>query len=218
MSESALISNGQDACGKRERTKAANRDSILNAARQVFAELGYEATTVRDIIRGTDLASGTFYNYFKSKEEVFDALARQSVTEFQPYLRKVKDNADSIEDYIEGAIHAYFMFLSTYGNKEVAARASASTEGDSLRVDTPEMQAVFNEIRRDLEEYLDHQDISGIDTEYLTAAAIGLAREVGGCMILRDNETNKQSIESVSKFASGLLLNGLKSLTSAETP
>ena len=49
--------------GRRARTKARNREAILAAARQVFAELGYEAASVRDIIRRTDLASGTFYNY-----------------------------------------------------------------------------------------------------------------------------------------------------------
>src|SRR5262249_45547626 len=71
MSDAATI----EPIGKRERTKAANRTAILAAARKVFAQLGYEAATVRDIIRGTDLASGTFYNYFRSKEEVFEALA-----------------------------------------------------------------------------------------------------------------------------------------------
>jgi AcrR family transcriptional regulator len=59
----------QEAVGRREQSKAANRQAILDAARRVFAQLGYEAASVRDIIRGTELASGTFYNYFKSKEE-----------------------------------------------------------------------------------------------------------------------------------------------------
>ena len=60
--------------GKREETKAQNRAVILDAARRVFAEMGFAAATVRDIIRATPLASGTFYNYFKSKEEVFQAI------------------------------------------------------------------------------------------------------------------------------------------------
>ena len=60
--------------GRRELTKAQNRQTILAAARQVFAEMGYGAATVRDIIRATPLASGTFYNYFKSKEEVYQAI------------------------------------------------------------------------------------------------------------------------------------------------
>jgi AcrR family transcriptional regulator len=39
--------------GKREQTKVANRQAILDAAREVFGELGYETATVRDIIRRT---------------------------------------------------------------------------------------------------------------------------------------------------------------------
>ena len=70
MSHVAVLTSG-----KREQTKVANRRAILDAAREVFAELGYESATVRDIIRRTGLASGTFYNYFRSREEVFEALA-----------------------------------------------------------------------------------------------------------------------------------------------
>ena len=44
--------------GKRERTKAVNREAILVAARRVFSDLGYGAASVRDIVRETDLATG----------------------------------------------------------------------------------------------------------------------------------------------------------------
>src|ERR1041385_6826911 len=64
--------------GKREQNKAQNRTEILAAAREVFTDLGYDAATVRDIIRRTKLASGTFYNYFPDKESVFRALLRES--------------------------------------------------------------------------------------------------------------------------------------------
>jgi len=52
MSEVAYLPSG-----KREQTKVANRQAILDAAREVFGELGYETATVRDIIRRTGLAS-----------------------------------------------------------------------------------------------------------------------------------------------------------------
>src|SRR5215470_4407993 len=94
--------------GKRERTKVANREAILAAAKRVFAQLGYEAATVRDIIRGTDLASGTFYNYFKSKEEVFEALADDGAARFKPILRQARERAKSFEDYLRTAFGAYF--------------------------------------------------------------------------------------------------------------
>ena len=108
---SAGIADIQERPGRRERSKAANRQAILDAARRVFAQLGYEAASVRDIIRGTDLASGTFYNYFKSKEEVFEALADDGARRFKPVLRAQRDRATSFEDYIHGAVHAYFSFL-----------------------------------------------------------------------------------------------------------
>src|SRR4029079_16907220 len=83
MSETAAI----EPIGKRERAKAANREAILVATRRVFAQLGYDAATVRDIIRGTELASGTFYNYFRSKEEVYEALADDGAARFTQILR-----------------------------------------------------------------------------------------------------------------------------------
>ena len=69
------------ATGRRERTKAANRAALLAAARDVFGELGYEAVGVRDIVRRTDLASGTFYNYFPDKEAVFRAVVEETGAE-----------------------------------------------------------------------------------------------------------------------------------------
>ena len=68
-----MSSAAAPATGKRERTKRANREAILAAARRVFSDIGYGAASVRDIVRGTDLASGTFYNYFPDKEAALRA-------------------------------------------------------------------------------------------------------------------------------------------------
>jgi AcrR family transcriptional regulator len=46
----------------------------LLAARRIFARLGYSATNVEDIAREADMAKGTIYLYFKSKEEIFAAV------------------------------------------------------------------------------------------------------------------------------------------------
>ena len=87
MSDTALAP-----AGKREITKAQNRQAILDAAREVFGDSGFEAVTVRDIIRRTGLASGTFYNYFRSKEEVAAALFRDGARRFSPVLKALPLN------------------------------------------------------------------------------------------------------------------------------
>ena len=72
--EAQVTTEQRERSGRREQNKAENRTALLKAARAVFAEMGYGAASVRDIVRRTDLASGTFYNYFKDKDEIFEAV------------------------------------------------------------------------------------------------------------------------------------------------
>lgn len=50
------------------------RNEILDKAASLFETNGYNKTTVNDILREVNIAKGTFYYYFKSKEEVMDAI------------------------------------------------------------------------------------------------------------------------------------------------
>ncbi|WP_300378078.1 TetR/AcrR family transcriptional regulator [Henriciella sp.] len=193
--------------GKRARTKAANRQAILAAARQVFARIGFDATTIRDIIRETDLAAGTFYNYFRSKEEVFEAIADQSTRRFRPLLQTVREQATSFEEYISAAYRAYFSFLKAQ-NEEAVRDGAPHMALIGVRVDTPEMHAIFDEIRIDLEEVARTTNISLEDSEFLTAAAIGIAREIGDHMLKR----RPADVEGATRFATTLLLDGGKAL------
>lgn len=195
--------------GKRARTKAANRQAILAAARQVFARIGFDATTVRDIIRETDLAAGTFYNYFRSKEEVFEAIADESARRFRPMLQTVREEARTFEEFIQAAYTAYFSFLKIE-NEEAILDGAQHAALIGVRVDTPEMHAIFDEIRMDLEKTARQADISLEDSEFLTAAAIGIARELGDHMLQR----RPVDVEGAARFATTLLLDGLKGLSS----
>ncbi|MDF2473998.1 MAG: TetR family transcriptional regulator [Anaerocolumna sp.] len=50
------------------------RSEILDAAERLFHKKGYDKCTVNDILKEVAIAKGTFYYYFKSKEEVMDAI------------------------------------------------------------------------------------------------------------------------------------------------
>ena len=97
--------------GRRERTKAANRAAILAAAQRVFAEQGYGAASVRDIIRRTDLASGTFYNYFPDKDAIFVALIAEAGEEARRRVRAARRSASTAEDFVRGGYRAFFEFI-----------------------------------------------------------------------------------------------------------
>ena len=55
------------------------KNEIIDAAEKLFASKGYDKATVNDILTATGIAKGTFYYYFKSKEEVLDAIIRRRI-------------------------------------------------------------------------------------------------------------------------------------------
>ena len=195
--------------GKREQTKVQNRKAILDAAREVFGELGYEAATVRDIIRRTGLAAGTFYNYYRSKEEVFTALADDGARRFQPILRAQREKAPDFASFVRAAIGAYYSFLADE-HAYWAARRPPGEHHPHVRGETPETVAVFNEVRETIVAEL-ARNRAVADPDYLAAACIAIAREVGEKMLDR----RPIDIDGALEFAVTMIMSGLKGLPKA---
>jgi AcrR family transcriptional regulator len=197
MSDALLLSPG-----KREQTKLANRQAILDAAREVFRELGFETATVRDIIRRTGLSVGAFYNYYRSKEEVYAALADDGARRFRPILHAEFLKAKDLESYLRGAVTAYFEFLA----KEAAAWGlHKELEPEPVTRNTPEMLAVHEEVRTAFSEVMERGLAPRVDVDYLATAAIAVAREVGERMILRD----PPDVSGAAEFCVTLILGGV---------
>src|SRR3954447_10463491 len=100
---------GMDQPGRREERKAQNREKLLAAARKVFSEKGLGEATARDIVRETDLATGTFYNYFSDKEDAFRALLEEIAEKARSLARaQRRDPNVPVEERVANAYRAYF--------------------------------------------------------------------------------------------------------------
>jgi len=87
--------------------KDAKRTAMMNAAVRVFAEKGYHAATVRDIVRDADVAIGTFYFYFPDKESLFVHLYEETADFLlQTMEQAVNSRADLPHQLLKG-IQAY---------------------------------------------------------------------------------------------------------------
>lgn len=197
--------------GKREQTKVQNRQAILDAAREVFGELGYEAATVRGIIRRTGLTAGTFYNYYRSKEEVFAALADDGARRFAPILKALRSKGGPLDGFVREAIVAYFEFMADEHVSWMARRPAGEMQ-PHIQGETPEMAAVFNEVKDALEHAINEGRGPLGDTEYMTAACIGVAREVCDKMLMR----RPIDVGAAADFTVEMILGGLRGLPGAK--
>lgn len=75
---------------RRERERDARRQLILNTAKTVFAERGFLNTTVEEIAGRAELAVGTLYRYFKSKEEMYVSLLFAAMDIFYTRIEAIR--------------------------------------------------------------------------------------------------------------------------------
>jgi AcrR family transcriptional regulator len=195
------------AVGRRERTKAANRAAILSAALQVFADEGYDAVGVRDIIRRTDLASGTFYNYFPDKQAIFRALVEETGREARRRVRAARRSATSAEAFVEGGYRAFFEYIVEDPQRFAFMRRNLDTLrarfGDAV------LPAGTDELAEDLRAAIAAGHLPPIDVEYCAHAMIAVGLELG----TRLAERHPPDVDGATRFASALFLGALERLT-----
>ncbi|WP_286905190.1 TetR/AcrR family transcriptional regulator [Clostridium sp. UBA1652] len=80
------------------------RNEILDIAEKLFHIKGYDKCTINDILKEVGIAKGTFYHYFKSKEEVLDAIVSRYKDVVITKVNEVANNdVITLEEKLMGA-------------------------------------------------------------------------------------------------------------------
>lgn len=77
--------------GRRERRSAETRERLYRAALRLFAERGFQETTVEDITESADVGKGTFFNYFKTKEHILAAFGGERIAAVEHALAQARE-------------------------------------------------------------------------------------------------------------------------------
>jgi AcrR family transcriptional regulator len=89
--------------GLRERKKQRTRETILRAALGLFAERGYNHTTLEDIAEAAEVSTGTLFAYFPSKEDILFPEERQFYEQLNERLEQRPPHAttfDVLRDFL----------------------------------------------------------------------------------------------------------------------
>jgi AcrR family transcriptional regulator len=92
---------------KRQATMQQNRAAIEAAAWEVFRTIGVDAANIRDIVNRSGVSPGTFYNYFHTKEAIFELISQRLLERIRTESRAARGKATNLEEYLSLCYDSY---------------------------------------------------------------------------------------------------------------
>ncbi|MEO2100286.1 MAG: TetR/AcrR family transcriptional regulator [Flavobacteriaceae bacterium] len=99
--------------GKRASQKLQVRDRLMKEGLALFSGQGLEKTTVADIVEKSEIARGTFYNYFPDTQALFDALIEELNQNVKGAIQQTRKESSNVYDYLFGTFKNYFELIGT---------------------------------------------------------------------------------------------------------
>lgn len=189
---------------KREHNKQANRATLIEAARVCFLQMGFDAVTVRDIVRESGLAPGTFYNYFPDKEALFREVLDVRMGEITHRMHELRAQATNLSDFLHGAFLTLFekiveepCFFELILRNEYAVR--------SLFKETV-VGIPMQQLKGDLNDAMARGLFPELDVDLMAAALYGMAFEIGRVLC----EQGGRDADQAARFATRMLVEGIQ--------
>ncbi len=192
---------------KREQNKQQNDTAIVQAAIQLFADKGLEATTIGDIVTASGLARGTFYNYYKSKDEIWEKLVEMLAQRVNEAINNLRRQATNAHDFIYEAFIGYAqvlaepLVLSLIVKNQAAFRKSLFSSHSLV--------SIYKDLEEDLKSspFFDH--LTDQQYQMMSFAMVGSGLEI---MVQSFHQATTFSVQEAGVFFTELFLGGIERL------
>ena len=188
---------------------ASTRHQLLEAARDAFCERGYRATTVAEIVSRARTARGTFYLYFRNKDDVFAEVLAENCEEL---LRETGGSYPQ-EDRRAAVEAATRDYLRAFARRRGVWRAMLEAFGGPTDVERQwiDLRARFvDRIERNLRKGRERGDVRGDLDTVVTAEALAAMTEWLACVefVMRDEPADGERYERMVQTLTGLWVLG----------
>lgn len=93
------------------------KESILDAATQLFAAKGFEATPTAEVAKVAGVSEGTIFHHFKTKDGVLIHIIRRMMNLYHEKVRAEAESASSGLDAVERMIRLHFRFINEHSRE-----------------------------------------------------------------------------------------------------
>ena len=202
---------------RKKREKSARRQAILDAAREVFFEKGFQATTMVQIAEVAELSKGSLYLYFPTKEELYVSILLEGLEILRRRFEKAVRGVEDWETRIRNIGRAYYdfyreeknyfqiLFLLQHG--EIASKVSDTVSQACVEKGI----SCLDILCKAIEAGMVKGEIKGHNAMEL---AVILWGSLNGIILLYEEEDFKKiissSLDSMIQTSFSLLIDGLK--------
>ncbi|MDS9469508.1 TetR/AcrR family transcriptional regulator [Paracoccus sp. MBLB3053] len=196
------------------REDSPKRQQILDGARRMFLQKGFEGASMQDVARAAEVSKGTLYVYFDSKEAMFQALVLEECDRMQEAMRRIATGTGSVEQelhaigrqmlltLLQPEVLAAMRMMIGAAEKfpDLARQIYASGPARSIRTlsEYLELRCLRGDLRID--------DCHAASAEFLDLVVAGLQRRALLMMpLLSDEDIELHVASRVSRFLSGRL-------------
>jgi len=122
--------------------KTSTLDKIHDIAAKEFLSKGFQGASLREIVKKAGVTTGAFYGYYKSKEELFQALVKDTADYFLSALQESystfkklsdREQTEQLHDFVEDNMNVFFNYMFTHKIElNLLLKCSAGTKYESF--------------------------------------------------------------------------------------
>lgn len=206
---------------RKEREKKQRQEEIFSAASTLFAERGFEATTMEDISRKAEFAKGTLYNFFHSKEELFVSMVSNEFDKLMALMQTTIDSQTTPPEKLKQIISTQLAFFEK--NKDFfklliteTEKISANLKLDRMRIIKDKHTAYLNLIGDFFKQNKETGLYRDIAPHLLANILIGMIKSISLCFLndsasAQGNRSATTSLSEKVDLINTLFLQGAES-------
>lgn len=194
---------------RKEQRKLQQRQEILDAAEQVFAQQGYHPTTMDSVAEECGWSKGTLYLHFENKEDLFFSILISKIETLSALVISELENTSSLEAILETLIHVQFDFFQQHKSfmqlaiSEQGKAMQSSSTGKRERMVANQIDYI-NQITAQVSSHL--QDDSPVSPITFTRAVSGAIHIHMMAWLMHPDSVNLDELKAEIKE---LYLNGI---------
>ena len=172
-----------------------SRQRLIECAAELFWKNGYSATGISEILKQTDLPKGSFYFYFKSKDDLATA-----VTEYYQKILLEQFQNSSQKNNWKSFIEEIFDFLSERANGHTFAGCPYAVMGMETALSKPALACVFMEGLKKIEQIFQEVLLySGLPPEHAKILSQRMLSIYQGYLLLERISNNTSFLKNARK-------------------